>query len=227
MTPKDIIIKILNCFENDNCSPLTNYTSIYIYRDGTDNKKQITLGRGFTSMGGSLWEVFKKYKDLSSVKTTADKLLSYESQKNSESLAGDKEFLKLILETSKTDENFRKAQDVIYDELYWSKGQDWFDRNGFTLPLSMAVVQDSFLQSGSIPNFLRSRFDEMVPKNGGSEQKWMSQYIDVRHNWLAHHSRTILNNTVYRTDFFKTEMKKNNWNLDKFPLCPNGTTINK
>jgi len=226
MTTKETIIKILNVFENDSASPNTEYDKIYIYRDGPGNKKQVTLGRGYTECGGALWRVFTEYKELCDDDKVADKLLAYRSKSCKEILPADKEFLNLIIDTAKEDQLFRDAQDKVYDELYWDKGFGWFEKNGFTLPLSLAVIQDSYLQSGSILDFLRKRFDASTPANGGDEKEWITQYVDTRHNWLANHSRKVLNNTVYRTNFFKKQIKADNWELNKFPIYPNGVKIN-
>lgn len=225
MDAKKIIIKILNTFENDSGSPNTEYDKIYLYKDGTNNKKQVTLARGFTECGGALWKVFEKYKDLTVNDAVADKLLSYRNRSCTEFLPNNKEFLELIIKTAQTDELFREAQDWVYDELYWNRGYKWFSDNGFKLPLSLGVIQDSFLQSGGMLQFLRNRFNEKTPSNGGDEKKWIKSYLDVRQQWLSTHSRKILNGTIYRTRFFLKEIERDNWNLDKFPIYPNGIRI--
>ena len=225
MDTKTTIIKILNVFENDSGSPETVYDVIYIYRDGPNKKRQITLGRGYTECGGALWKVFEKYKELADDKKVADQLLAHKKESCSETLPDDKEFLKLIITTAQTDKDFREAEDFVYDSLYWNKGVEWFTNNGFTLPLSLAVIQDSILQSGSILQFLRDRFSEKTPNNGGSEKAWIEQYVKVRQEWLANHKNRVLNGTIYRTKFFLKEIEKDNWNLDKFPIYPNGVKI--
>ena len=221
MDSKHTIREILNCFEVG--KPETNYTSIYIYADGKNNIRQVTLGTGYTSSdNGTLWSVFRAYQSLGG---DASKLLSYQSRTNDPSLASDKTFINLIISTAKSDQKFRDAQDKVYDDIYWSKGAQWFTKNGFTLPLSMAVIQDSYLQSGSIPSFLTHKFPDNVPSNGGDEKKWIKAYLDTREYWLAHHSRKVLNTTVYRPQFFLNQIDHDNWNLDKFPIYPNDTKI--
>ena len=169
--------------------------------------------------------MFEKYKELADDKKVADQLLAHKKESCSETLPDDKEFLKLIITTAQTDKDFREAEDFVYDSLYWNKGVEWFTNNGFTLPLSLAVIQDSILQSGSILQFLRDRFSEKTPNNGGSEKAWIEQYVKVRQEWLANHKNRVLNGTIYRTKFFLKEIEKDNWNLDKFPIYPNGVKI--
>lgn len=218
---KENIIKILNIFEQGTAENL--YDRIYFYHDGTGNKIQTTLSRGFTECGGSLWEVIKRYKDKGG--KNGDLLLSYKPNSCKEILPNDRKFINLLIESSKSEKIMRDAQDEVYDEVYWKRGQKWFDNNKFTLPLSMAVIQDSFLQSGTMLDFLINRFREKTPKNSGNEKRWIEDYVNVRHNWLKNHSRKVLNNTIYRTRFFKEQIENNNWNLDKFPLKINGVYI--
>ena len=223
MNTKETTIKILNCFENDSGSAETDYQTIYIYKDGPGKKKQVTLARGYTECGGSLWRVFEEYKTLGG--TNADKLLEYKKDSCTEKLPADKDFLQLIVSTAKTDDKFKQAQDSVYDAVYWSKGQGWVDANDFKLPLSMAVVQDSMLQSGSMLDFLQARIKEKLPRSGGDEKKWITEYVTARQDWLATHKNHILNGTVYRTKFFLKEIQNDNWKLDKFPIYPNGTKV--
>ena len=59
----DTIVRIINCIENDSASDQTDYASVYLYHDGPNKQRQVTLGRGYTSTGGSLWKVLQKYID--------------------------------------------------------------------------------------------------------------------------------------------------------------------
>ena len=220
MDTKKLIIKILNCFETG--KPETDYVSIYCWNDGPNNTKQVTLGRGYTEQG-TLWDVFEKYKSLNG--SNSDKLLSFKKYKGDETLPKNKEFLNLIINTAKSDEKFKKSKDEIYEKMYWLKGDDWFKSNGFTLPLSLLVIQDSYLQSGSILKFLINKFSEKVPSEGGNEKEWIHQYCLYRKKWLTNHSRKILNNTVYRPNFFLKQIENKNWELDKFPIYANGIKI--
>jgi chitosanase len=221
MDTKQTIIEILNCFETG--TPQINYVSVYCYHDGPNDTKQVTLARGFTEQG-TLWDVFEKYKEIGG--SNADKLLFFKSHKGDQTLPKNKEFLNLIINTAKTDQKFRQAQDEIYDEIYWNRGYNWFERNKFSLPLSLVVIQDSFLQSGSMLKFLINKFSENLPVDNGNEKDWIEKYCRSRKTWLANNSRKILNSTVYRPDFFLKQIENNNWNLEQFPIYPNGVKIN-
>ena len=67
-------------------------------------------------------------------------------------------------------------------------------------------------------SWLRKRFPERSPINGGDEQTWIAQYVDTRNDWLATHSNPLLQNTVYRTECFKNEISRDNWELDQLPV---------
>lgn len=220
MDTKQTIIKILNCFETGKTE--TDYVSIYCWNDGPNDTKQVTLGRGYTEQG-TLWNVFETYKVLNGL--NADKLLSFKTHKGNQTLPKNKEFLNLIINTAKNDEIFKKAQDDVFDKVYWDKGAIWFNAKGFVLPLSLAVIQDTYLQSGSMLKFLINKFSENVPSDGGNEKDWIEKYCITRKKWLANHSRTILNSTIYRPNFFLKQIQDNNWKLDKFPIYANGIKI--
>ena len=89
----------------------------------------------------------------------------------------------------------------------------------------MLVIYDSYIHSGSIPMFLRKRFKEFTPVNEGDEKKWITSYIDVRHQWLKYHEKPILRKTIYRTQVFINEIEKGNWNLEKLPINANGIIV--
>ena len=58
-----------------------------------------------------------------------------------------------------------------------------------------------------------------------SERKWIEQYVNARHNWLANHSNKILRNTVYRTKCFKAEIARGNWDLSQLPITANDVKV--
>lgn len=209
---KTTIINILNCFETG--TKETDYSSIFLYRDGPNKTKQVTLGRGYVE-SGSLWTVIYEYKKLGG--KSAEQLLNFKPFSGKQLLPTNKEFLTLLVNCGKNDELFRIAQDNVFDIQYWNKGLKFFNDNGFELNLSLAVIQDSILHSGSILSFLRNKFSTKTPKNGGDEKEWIINYLAARRNWLATTKvNPYLKNTVYRIDFFNGEIKKGNWKL----ACP-------
>jgi chitosanase len=101
----------------------------------------------------------------------------------------------------------------------------WSEDNGFTLPLSALVIYDSFIHSGSILWPIRMMFAESPPANNGDERAWIKAYVNARHRWLENHSRPAVRRTVYRTECFKREIARENWDLTRTPINANGVNI--
>jgi len=101
----------------------------------------------------------------------------------------------------------------------------WARENGLVLPLSVLVIADSFLHSGSVPVFLTKRFPEKRPANGGEERAWTNAYLSTRRKWLATHSNKLLRVTVYRADCFLREIGRGNWELTQSPVVMHGTQV--
>jgi len=120
----------------------------------------------------------------------------------------------------------RSTQDEFFDLAYYNPAYEFFTRNGFELPLSMLVIYDSYIHSGGVLTSLRKRFGEYPPAKGGNEKKWITSYVDVRHQWLKYHTNPILRRTIYRTQCFKDQIAEDNWMLDKLPINANGVEVN-
>jgi len=195
---------------------------IYIYKDGPRSIRQITLSWGITEYG-NLSKLVKNYINAGGELKEYFKV--YLARIGKKSLVNDANFKKLLLKAAKDDAVFKREMDNMYFEAYFNPAKEFFEKNGFTNDLSMLVCLDSTIHSGSIPLFLRKRFPESTPANGGDEKAWIMAYIKARKSWLANHSRTILHGTVYRMNFFLEQIKNNNWNLDKLPITANGVKI--
>src|SRR5262249_23311888 len=115
-----------------------------------------------------------------------------------------------LLRRAGRDPVMQQTQDIFFDKVYFQPAIDWANRNGFTLPLSALVIYDSFIHSGGILGFLRSRFAERPPAAGGSEQVWTHEYVRVRHEWLATNERAVLRATIYRTRDLMREINRGN-----------------
>jgi hypothetical protein len=214
------IMRILNVFENDSGSPETDYKSIYLYHDGPDKKKQVTLGRGFTQFGGALRKVIERYAQKGGAHAAI--LQSKYPKFASTDLAADQEFLQ-NLKLAGDEQVMKDAQDEIYDEVYLRPAMQWAADHGFVLDLSKAVIADSYLHSGGMLNKLMNRFPEKKPASGGSEKEWTIAYLKTRLDWLSNAS-PILQNTVYRPKFFLKLVDAGNWNMD-CPITCRGATI--
>lgn len=221
---EDTLLRIrrtLNCFENGRIE--NDYSSIYIYHDGPNDRRQITIGVGITQYGNMKRLVQLYIANNGKFKNDFQFYVARIGNLN-DSLVDDKKFIKLLITASKEDQIFRDAEDVVFKEKYFDPAMKFCDDGKLVLPLSLMTVMDSTLQSGSILSFLRTRFPERLPVAGGSEKKWISEYVDVRHDWLATHSRTILRGTIYRTQCLKNQIKTDNW--DFLPtITANGVKI--
>lgn len=223
-TQKDKILKVLNVFETG--STEGKYDNISIYKDGTVNGQkvyQITYGRSQTTEYGNLKRLIELY--ISRKWKLADAFKPYVNKiGKSPSLRTNVAFKKLLKQAANEDTIMRTTQDEFFDMYYYQPGFNWFAGQKFTHALSLLVIYDSFIHSGGIPDFLRKRFAERTPFNGGNEQTWIKQYVDTRHEWLRTHSNTILQKTIYRTNCLKNQIKNNNWDLAK-AINANGTII--
>lgn len=223
---KNKILQIVNVFETG--TTVGDYAAISLYKDGpngADGKpiRQITYGRSQTTEFGNLKALLQMYINNNGAYAAAmSPYLSKIGKKPS--LCTNQEFLQLLKDAGRHDVQMQKTQDSFFDQLYYQPAYNWFSGMKFTTALSLLVIYDSFIHSGTVPSWLRERFPEPVPKNGGNEQTWITQYVNARHNWLANHQRTILRGTVYRTRCFKNCITSNNWNLDK-PVNANGVVI--
>ena len=218
---KRICEQVINVFESGSVDG--NYAAISIYADGPHGMKQVTYGRSQTTEYGNLEELIELY--VSSNGLYSAQLKPYIAKIGVTPLTDDTLFKQLLRDAGKKDPVMRKAQDDFFDKRYFQPAMAWADAGGFKLPLSALVIYDSFIHSGSIPDFLRKRFAAVLPTKNGSEKEWIKQYVNVRQEWLAQHSNKILQRTIYRTQCFNNEITRDNWAFDKLPLVANGVNV--
>lgn len=217
-------VQTLNVFETG--SKDGDYSNVSIYKDGGGGAyKQITYGASQTTQDGNLDKLLYAYVE----QAPADSALAAVIErrlptKNNRSLVSDTQFI-TALKTAGKDPAMQRLQDEFFDEVYFIPAYRWFKENGFTQPLSMLVIYDSFIHSGGILSFLRKRFDEVPPVKGGDEKAWIAAYVKTRKSWLANHSNSILRKTVYRMNTMQDCINDDNWDLSK-PYKANGITIN-
>lgn len=216
---KNKIQRILNKIESG--SQNGNYAAISLYKDGPNQIKQITFGKSQTTEWGNLNKLISLYVEKDG--KFADELKPYLQKIGKVSLVDDANLLS-ILKASGSDPVMQESQDQFFDEHYWKPAAKWFESNKFTLPLSMLVIYDSFIHSGSILGFLRNKFSASVPSKGGDEKEWITSYLKVRHEWLKNHSNPILRKTIYRTRDMLVAVEKENWDLKQIYHC-NGENI--
>jgi len=223
---KKKIEQVVNAFETG--SATGKYDILVKYPDYSDpatNTRivQVTFGRSQTTEFGHLQALIQDY--VNSDGKYAEELRPYLDRIGKKpSLATDATFCSLLRNAGKEDPIMKTCQDQLFELKYYQPAHNWFTTNGFTLPLSLLVIYDSTIHSGSILSFLRKRFSTVVPVSGGDEKEWIENYVDARNNWLANHSDHLLRNTVYRTQCLKQQVAQNNWNLAQAVIA-NGVTI--
>ena len=134
-------------------------------------------------------------------------------------------FKSLLRRAGREDPVMVKTQDVFFDRAYFQPALKWANEHGFTQALSMLVIYDSFIHSGGILEFLRARFREQPPVNGGDEKVWISEYVQARNDWLATNSNEVLRPTVYRTQCFAHEIARGNWDFSQLPIIAHGVRV--
>jgi chitosanase len=223
---KNKIESVVNVFETG--SVVGKYGSLVKIKDYSDpeshsNIVQITYGRSQTTEFGNLGSLIKMYVDANGL--YSQQLKPYLNRVGKKpSLSTDKSFCKMLIDAGKNDPVMKNCQDEFFDSFYYLPAYGWFNQMGFILPLSMLVIYDSFVHSGGILSFLRERFPEKPPVKGGEEKRWISEYVDVRHEWLKNHTKKVLRETIYRTQCFKNQINTGNWDLSQ-PVNANGIVI--
>lgn len=212
--------RVLNVYETG--TPAGNYSAISIYADGPNGIRQITYGGSQTTEYGNLRELVEMYANAGGTYSSA--LGGYVARIGSTPLTDDAQF-KNLLRSAGSDPVMQRTQDEFFDKRYFQPALSWASNHGFAQPLAILVIYDSFIHSGSIPGHLRQRFPEKPPSDGGDEKTWIKQYVDARDEWLRNHSNPILHPTVYRTQDFKREITKGNWDLSALPFIANGTPV--
>ncbi|WP_239524862.1 chitosanase [Leptobacterium flavescens] len=222
---KSKIIRIINVFETG--TPDGEYDSIAVYKDGPVIKGekiyQITYGRSQTTEFGNLRRLIELYIERNGI--YADEFKTYVKRiGKTPSLRHDPDFKELLKRAARHDDIMRTTQDEFFDIYYFQPAYIWFNGHEFETSLSLLVIYDSFIHSGGILDFLRKRFPERPPVNGGDEKKWISQYVQTRHDWLRTHRIKALQKTIYRTRTFLEQIENNNWDLSQ-TVNTNGVAV--
>ena len=213
---------IINCVETG--TPYLDYASHTFLHDGPNRALQYTLSVGFTEYGGNLKKVIDLY--IAKDGKYANELSPYSAKIGKmPSLANDKRFDELLMKASKEDQLMKDAQDEVYDAVYYNPAMKWAENNGLKSPLARLVVFDSMLQSGKVFDFLRNRFQENIPRNGGDEHRWISEYVRVRHDWLKSNGNESVRNSAYRTRTYKKLIESGNWDLVGDVKVENGCIV--
>ncbi|MBM3071228.1 DUF2272 domain-containing protein [Lelliottia sp. RWM.1] len=223
LTPvqKSLCERVLNAFETGSAGG--DYAAIAIFHDGPHRIRQITYGRSQTTEYGNLQELISQYVNANGLFSAA--LAPFVSLIGQTPLVDHAQFISLLVQAGSKDPVMKSVQDTFFDARYFTPAFNWAQKYGFQEALSMLVIYDSFIHSNGILPFLRSRFPEVPPANGGNERKWITQYVDVRDAWLATHSNPELHPTVYRTKCLRFEIARGNWDLSQIPINAHGVLV--
>jgi chitosanase len=219
-TTKNKILSIVSVFETSSLNP--RYDILVVLNDGPHRKPQITFGKHQTTEYGNLKVLLQMYDAVGGL--YAKEFKQYLPLIGIKPLSNNETF-KYWLKQAGKDPVMIRVQDKFFDQMYWAPAEKFFNDNKFTLPLSMAVIYDSYIHSGSIPAWLRDDFSEVPPAKGGDEKAWITAYVNTRDYWLEHHSNKILNNTDYRTDTWKDCIAANDWQLLKPVVCKFNSSV--
>lgn len=213
---KKKIQDIVSVFETS--STIRRYDALVCLADGPNRIRQITYGAHQTTEYSHLRTMLKMYCDSGGRHTSDIKIFLPFIGKPEKNLAANETF-KVILKKAGLDPVMHEVQDRFFDQYYWNPALNFFVANQFTLPLSMAVIYDSYIHSGGVPSWLRDDFSERTPLNGGNEKKWIEHYVNARDLWLEKHPNKILRNTDYRTDCWQEQILSGNWQLSAAVVC--------
>jgi len=73
--------------------------------------------------------------------------------------------------------------------------------------------------------FLRNKFPENTPRNGGTEKEWITAYAKTRLFWLSNHTNSTVRKSAYRMRTYMKLINDGNWNLDGAITTDNGCHI--
>lgn len=223
---EDKMQAVLNVFETGKTE--LAYDGIYIYEDGLNKRKQVTLSLGFTEDswddGGSLGSLLAIY--IESRGRYANQLFGYIRKVGTGVLWKDESFKALLKQAAQNDLLFCECQDYTYKALYVHPARRKTEQLGLTLALSALVVEDSFLH-GSFDN-VRTLFPEVPPSKGGDEKAWIKAYCIARREWWKNHTKNPWKGQdgkgTYRMDCFLDCIARGNWELN-LPINSNGVKI--
>lgn len=213
--------QVINVFETGTIAG--KYGSISIYNDGPNRIRQVTYGRSQTTEYGNLRELVAMYASAGG--RYSEQLRPYVEKIGRTALVDDQTFKNLLKSAGNEDPVMRDCQDVFFDRRYFQPALRWAVENGFHYALSVLVIYDSFIHSGSILGFLRERFTERPPAQGGNEKIWISEYVQARHAWLSTHTNPPVRASAYRTRDLLREIDSGNWDLSALPFKANGTPV--
>lgn len=209
---------ILSIFETGRLPSAASYSTCTILPDGAG----ISYGaHQSTDRSNSLDAIVKRYIELGGTHAEALKpYLPYFAANKSASeppkgpWSAETTAVIALLKAAGADPVMQRAQEEVFDSLYFQPAVNIANQVGLTKALSLAVVYDTCIHSGpGGVTLIRNMFPAKSPANGGDERVWVQSYLNARRNWLATHKMTILHGTVYRMDALLALVQAGNWDL--------------
>lgn len=227
---KTVINKVLCIFETGRLPSKQSYSTCSILNDGAG----ISYGKHqCTDRAGSLDLVCKRYIELKGqhapeLSTYMIHLMSNESAKYGYDRSKYPTWLislMNLLKVAGADPIMEKAQDEIFDSLYWAAAVKHAHNIGLQTALGYLICYDSTIHSGPAGvTIIRNLFPQKSPANGGNEKEWCLAYINSRRNWLLSSQNELVRKTIYRMDTLKSIADANNWELN-IPMTVRGVKI--
>lgn len=224
---KCVIQAIVNVFETG--KPSGDYARVALAKGDAGH---LSYGRSQASLAsGNLSRLVRDYCEEPGA-LHARELSAYLPLLESRDLTLDSDAgLHALLRDAGADPAMYRAQDAIFDRVYWEPAVRAAQATGIETALGIAVVYDSFIHGGWVRMRDATAASLGVPAaqpqilaGGRSEPGWIGRYISVRRNWLASHANPLLRLTTYRVDTFAVLVAAGNWTL-ALPLDAHGVRI--
>jgi chitosanase len=212
---------IVNVFETG--SPRGDYGMVTIQADDAGH---LTYGRSQTTLAsGNLHLLIQSYCETPGA-SYARGLRAYLAQLQDRdiTLDGDAE-LHGLLKSAGDDPVMRDVQDRFFDRVYWQPSVRIAAGIPVELPLSVAVLYDSFVHGSS--RLIRDRTRrECGSPDSTTERSWVAGYVRIRREWLASRRSPLLRVTVYRMEDLGRLIAEGRWGLE-LPLVVRGQVIDE
>src|SRR4030095_5004945 len=186
---------IVNIFETSEVRG--NYGEVTVIAGDTGH---LTFGRSQTTLGsGNLHELLGQYCANAGARFGMA-LTPFLSRVQTRDVTLDKELLlHNVLRATADDPVMRDTQDVFFERRYWRPAARSAEEMGIGTPLGVAVVYDSTVH-GSWPAMRDRTKNAVGTVAAAGEERWISNYVAIRREWLANHEREDLRRTIYRMD---------------------------
>jgi chitosanase len=212
---------IVNIFETSR--PLGDYSKVTLL---SGDSGHLTYGRSQTTLAsGNLYLLIKRYCETAGAELS-EELMPYLGRLEDRDVNLDQNMkFRRLLRDAGQDLIMQQVQDRFFDSVYWNPALRSAQSIGISQALCVGVVYDSHIHGSW--SLMQGQTNERFGKVADiGEQDWTQHYIEVRRDWLAHHSNTLLHKTVYRMDSFREIIKEGNWKLD-LPFSCRGVVVSE